>query len=129
MNHDPTDLEFLIDHHQAQAEDSGNPPLHVGAWRNACRQKMLDNERQSTGHISRAANGLRARANGKKITHCRETRGSQGVDHVYDPGGTDPTPPWWSHDVMRHQYENARRPKTTSPLDAVGDTMKGIPNA
>lgn len=93
MSHDPQDLEFLVDHHQEQAEATGNAPLNVGAWRNACRQKMLDNERQSPGHISRAAAGLRAKATGQRITGWRETRGTHGVDYLPDPKGTD-RPPW-----------------------------------
>jgi hypothetical protein len=93
MTHDPDDLEFLIDHHQEQAENSGNPPLHVNAWRNACRQKMLDNERSSPGHITRSAGGLRARRDGRRLTGWRETRGTHGTDYIPDRNGTD-VPPW-----------------------------------
>lgn len=93
MSHDPDDLEFLVDHHQEQAEQSGHPPLNIDAWRKACRQKMLDNERSSPGHITRAACGLRARADGRRLTGWCEVRGTHGIDYVADKAGTD-KPPW-----------------------------------
>lgn len=93
MSFDPDDLEFLIDHHQEQAEQSGHPPLDVAAWRKACRQRMLGNEHASTGHITRAAAGLRAKAIGQRLTGWREVRGTHGIDYEADKAGTD-RPPW-----------------------------------
>lgn len=93
MEYEPQDLEFLVDHHQEQAENSGHPPLNVAAWRKACRNGMLANERTHAGHITRAANGLRARSNGQRLTGWRETRGTHGIDYIADPKGTD-KPPW-----------------------------------
>lgn len=93
MSHDPDDLEFLVDHHQEQAEQSGHPPLNLVAWRSACRAKLLSNEQASRGHITRAAAGLRAKADGRRLTGWREVRGTHGVDYVPAKDGTD-VPPW-----------------------------------
>lgn len=93
MSHDPADLELVIDHHQAESIASGHPPRNVDAWRNACRKDMLDNERSYPGYITRAAAGLRARAQGLRATGWREVRGTHGIDYIPDPNGTD-RPPW-----------------------------------
>lgn len=93
MSYEPADLEQLVDYHQEQAEQSGHPPLNIAAWRTACRQKLLANEQTSPGHITRAACGLRARSEGRRLTGWREVRGTHGIDYVADKAGTD-KPPW-----------------------------------
>lgn len=87
------DLDFLILHHLEQAIAAGHPPRGVAAWRSDCRQDMLANERAHPGYITSAANGIRAKATGRRLTGWRETRGTHGIDYLPDPKGTD-RPPW-----------------------------------
>lgn len=93
MNYEPDDLEFVIDHHLEASIASGHPPRNLEAWRNACRKDMLANETTHRGYIERAAGGLRARADGRRLTGWREVRGTHGIDYVADKAGTD-RPPW-----------------------------------
>lgn len=93
MTYDPADLEVVIDHHQAEAEATGHPPLSVTAWRRACSIKLRQNEHNFPGHITRAAAGIRARTQGLRATGWREVRGTHGIDYIADPNGTD-RPPW-----------------------------------
>lgn len=108
MNYERADLELVIDHHQAAAVESGHPPRNVVAWRRACEREMLANEVAMPSYITKAANGLRAKAAGKRITYCREVRGTHGFSHIYDPKGTDPTPAWWNLDAAKAEHD--RRP-------------------
>lgn len=105
MTYDPADLELVVDYHQAQAEAAGHPPRSLTAWRDAARREQLDNEHAHPGFIARSAAGLRARAEGKKLTCCREERGTHGVTHIYDPNGTDTPPAWWSRDQAKREYD------------------------
>lgn len=106
MNYDPGHLETVIDYHQAQAVESGHPPRNVRAWRGACRREMLDNEQAMPGYIERAANGLRARADGKRLTYCKEVRGDYAISHVWSPTGTDPPPSWWNRDAAKREHDD-----------------------
>lgn len=93
MTHEPEDLELLIDHHLDANMNAGHPPRNLAPWRAACRKDMLANELIHPGYIQRAANGIRARAQGQRLTGWREVRGTHGLTHIPDPKGTD-RPPW-----------------------------------
>jgi hypothetical protein len=93
LEYEPEDLEFVIDHQLDENMNAGYPPRNLAAWRASCRKDMLTNERIRPGYITRAANGLRARANGHRLTGWREVRGTHGIDYVHDRAGTD-RPPW-----------------------------------
>lgn len=105
MTHEPEDLEHLIDHHQAQSIESGYPPRNLAAWRAACRKDMLANEAQHPGYIERAAAGLRAKAQGKRLTYCSESRGTHAISYIYDPRGTTEPPAWWNRDEAKREYD------------------------
>lgn len=112
MTHEPADLELVIDYHVAQSVESGHPPRNLDAWRNACRRDMLANEHAYPGYIERAAAGLRAKAQGKKLTRCREARGTHAVSHEWHPDGTDTPPAWWNPEAAKRAYlaeQEARR--------------------
>jgi hypothetical protein len=105
MSYEPADLELVVDYHQAQAEAAGHPPRSIAAWRDAAAREQIENERLRPGFIPRAAAGLRARAEGRRITGCREIRGTHGMSHDYDPNGTDTPPAWWSRDQAKREYD------------------------
>ncbi len=100
-----TDLEELIQHHLAYEIDRGTTIRNVTAWTTATRQQLLDNERQFPGYIQRSINALHAKRDGKRITYCREERGTHGVSYVYDPAGTDEPAAWWNRDAAKHEEE------------------------
>lgn len=111
MTYQQDDLQSVIDYHQQEAEEHGRPPHNVQAWRAACAREVLENERKYPGHIRRAALGIRARADGKRLTYCREVRGTHGVDYIYADDGTDEPPAWWNRDAAKLAEEEyqARR--------------------
>lgn len=93
MTYTTDDLDLILTSELERSISDGYPPRNVSAWRDACRRDMLDNEKVYPGYIAKAANGIRARREGRRITGWRETRGTHGIDYTPDPKGTD-RPPW-----------------------------------
>ena len=132
MTHEPEDLELVIDHHQSQSIESGYPPRNVGAWRAACRKDMLANEAQHPGYIERAAAGLRARAEGKRLTYCSESRGTHAISYVYDPRGTTEPPAWWNRDAAKAEHDEWAehqkhgKPRPPAEVEALARNLRNI---
>jgi hypothetical protein len=127
MTHEPEDLELVIDHHQAQSIESGYPPRNLTAWRAACRKDMLTNEALHPGYIERAAAGLRARAQGKRLTYCAESRGTHAISYVWSATGTCEPPPWWNRDAAKAEHDaqpQRREPRT--PANPPATTPHGF---
>jgi hypothetical protein len=117
--HDSADLELLIEHHLQRVIARGTPPSNLRAWRAAVRDKEFQNERDHQGWIAQAAAGLReaaAASTGKPLTGWRETRGSHGIDYVYDPAGTDrpPADEPWDRDKAKAEWQARRPPRHLS---------------
>lgn len=112
--HSEDDLELLIDHRMQEAIDAGHPPKSVAAWKRAARQTELQNERDMPGFIARAARALRVNPDGKRITYWRETRGTHGLDYVYDPTGTDTAPAGYDLGLAKADYDERQRRRLRS---------------
>jgi hypothetical protein len=69
---------------------AGRGPTHPKPWLEATKRDLAKNTPE---YVERVVNGLRARADGRRITGWRETRGTHGIDYLPDPKGTD-KPPW-----------------------------------
>lgn len=95
------DITKLIDRELREAVKAGQHVRHIAGWRRECRERILANESSLPGFVWNSARAIDAQAKGRRVTYCRETRGSHGVSHVYDPAGTDPPPSGWSLDLAR----------------------------
>lgn len=101
-------LDQLIDHHLEHEIDRGTVIRNLGAWRNATRQQLLADEATWPGYIERSLRAIQAKRDGRRITRCREARGTHGMSYVYDPDGTAEPPSWWNRDAAKIE-ENAYR--------------------
>lgn len=99
----PEDLDIICEHRYTQAILAGKPPTNKSAWTSRVRRDLVDSFNEH--EIERMAAGLRAAARGKKLTYCREARGSHSTMHVFDPNGTDQPPPGWSISEARRLAE------------------------
>ncbi len=88
--HDPALLQEWAEHILDDQIASGRGPIHPKPWLEATKRGLA---RNSPDYVQRVVNGLRARADGRRITGWRETRGTHGFSWIPDPQGTD-TPPW-----------------------------------
>lgn len=86
------ELRTVLNHRLREACGSGHPPRNVRAWLAAAKFDELDNEHQKPGWIRKAAAGITAAADGKRITGWRWERGTHAGTFIRDPYGTD-TPP------------------------------------
>ena len=129
MTYEPEDLELVVDHHQREAVESGHPPLHLAAWRKACKRSVLENEALMPGFVERAAAGLRAKAQGKRLTYCSETRGTHAISYVYDPRGTTEPPAWWTRDEAKREWAEHQKhgkPRPPAEVEALARNLRNI---
>lgn len=117
--HDPADLDLIVEHRLRLAIAEGRPPTSLAGWTRKVRQDELENERLRQGWIEQAADGIRHAAStdsAKKLTGWRETRGTHGIDYVYDPAGTDlpPVNEAWDLDKAKAEYKARRKLRVVS---------------
>ena len=61
------------------------------------------------GFIERSLLAMTAKKAGKRITYCKEVRGSHAMSYVYDDRGTDEPPSWWNRDAAKADEQQRRK--------------------
>lgn len=90
-------IERLVQHqYDAYAKD--NYVEDEAALKKKIRNRMYALEHEYPGWVSR--NMVQVDA-GRRLTGCREVRGTHAIDYVWDPEGTDTPPEWWNRDEAR----------------------------
>ena len=116
-SHEPDDahvIDALVDEQVRRVLlDEGSPINNVKAFRAHWRREIAEQVRDVPGFLDAARRRL---AGGPRVTRCREVRGTHGIDHVWDPQGTDPAPPWWNEGEARAIAQ--RRAETPTFLEA-----------
>lgn len=108
MNPEPAPIDQLIQHHLEHEIDRGTVIRNLGAWRAHARKQLEADEASMPGYIERSLAAITAKKQGRKITYCREVRGTHQVTHIYDPAGTDAAPSWWNRDAAKAEHEQRR---------------------
>ena len=92
------DRARIVDAEVTAALADGRLIADMSAFRRALERQVDEHVRLYPGWIDARV----ARIDGRgHVTCCRETRGSHGIDHVYDSAGTDTPPPWWNLDEAK----------------------------
>jgi hypothetical protein len=102
------EIQQLIDYHLEASIDEGYAIRSIAGWRRERRTLLLENERLMPGFVERSVHAITAKKNGRRITYCREERGSHAMSYVYDPKGTDEPPAWWNRDAAKADEDQRR---------------------
>lgn len=105
MTFSEADLHTLVELHLEAEIDNGYPIKSINGWKRARRDQLLENERLMPGFIERSCHAMTAKKDGKRVTRCKEVRGSHGTTYIYDLRGTDEPPAWWNEDAAKAEEE------------------------
>lgn len=111
-------LQEIVEWEFVEAEAATGHIADPKAYRQAMLQRARRQARDDPWWASRRLVVIRT---GKRITMCREVRGTHGISHEYHPLGTDARPEWWNMDEARalaeRRRERARRLSGLLPDD------------
>jgi hypothetical protein len=103
VDHDPELTSELAHFFLRKAYEGGDPPFNDEKWLEGCCRTLQ--QQNSPAQIRSKVLGVRAAAAGKRITQCREVRGTHGMDYIWDPEGTDQPPEWWNREIAKQAEE------------------------
>ena len=105
MSYTESDLDAIVEIQIDETLRSGTIIRSVHGWKRECRDRMLENERQRPGYIETLTLALAAKAQGRRLTYCAESRGTHAISYVWSATGTCEPPSWWNRDEAKAEHD------------------------